>query len=138
MQYDHSEATTRGTPVNIVSHPKRLHELPKQHCCRYHACNSSLHDSEGGDNKGNNCGTTHHASTYHRKNPFTKHIIDNIISKSMEKPLNLENYVSFGDPNKHVESMYIILDYHIARSAMKCKFFVLTLKRVVMKWFKAL
>lgn len=64
-----------------------------------------------------------------------RHILDNMILKSCEKPMKLYRYNGMGGPNQHVEHEDIMLDYHHPHGVVKCKLFVLTFKGATMTWF---
>lgn len=69
---------------------------------------------------------------------MSKHIADSRIQKSLKKPPKLVNNYIIEDLDEHIEYVDSMLDYHHATSAVNCKLFVLTLKGVVMTWYKTL
>src|SRR4051812_883541 len=71
-------------------------------------------------------------------NTLCKHILDGHIPKSLENPLNLDNYDMAGDPGEHNKHVDIMLDYHHGQRIVKCKLFVLIIKWAIMTWFKIL
>lgn len=56
--------------------------------------------------------TTPFVPTPHTPNPLVIRILGSSIPKSLEKSLKLDNYNKTEDPDKHIEHMDIMLDYH--------------------------
>lgn len=69
------------------------------------------------------------------RSPFSRRILDRRIPKCLEKPPKLDSYKCMGDLDEHVHTMF---DYYHPCGIVKCKLFVLTLKGVVITWFKTL
>lgn len=68
----------------------------------------------------------------HRNCPFTRKIVEYHIPRAFEKLPNLKTYDDTLDSDEHMEHIDTVLDYHETRGAMKCKLFILTLKRAAM------
>lgn len=78
----------------------------------------------------------HHRS--HCKGHFTREIEGYPIPRIFAKLSKMETYDGTTNANEHVEHLDIVLDYHQAWGAVKCKLFALTLKGATMTWFKGL
>lgn len=60
------------------------------------------------------------------------------IPKALEKPPQLPTYTGKGDPDEHVDTFDLILDYRDASDNVRCKLFPLSLSKSALKWYREL
>jgi len=69
---------------------------------------------------------------------FTRRIRETPNPRGLEKPPQMDSYDGTSDPDEHIKNIEVVLTYLSVRGAVKCKLFVITLRRGVVTWFKNL
>lgn len=67
------------------------------------------------------------ATTERKRNSLPAHVLDNIITRTSDKPRKTAEYNEIEDPKKHVEHVDNRSDYYHDHGTIKCKLLVLTL-----------
>ncbi|GAU27977.1 hypothetical protein TSUD_373720 [Trifolium subterraneum] len=72
------------------------------------------------------------------RGPLSRRIMDIPLPRGLKKPPTLDKYDGTTNPDEHVQSVGIALDYRNLRGSIKCKLFSLSLIRGTSTWWRNL